>query len=83
MTWLKRVGPKFSGNINSPFKALKILTFKDMHNLKEWLSVDVEEYVLSLKELHIRNCPKLTRNLPQHLGSLNKLVIAKCSIYSC
>ena len=52
--------------------------FKDMHNWKEWLSVDIEEYFHSLKELHIQNCLKLTENLSQYLGSLNKQVITKC-----
>ncbi|XP_057750864.1 putative disease resistance RPP13-like protein 1 [Arachis stenosperma] len=82
MTWLERVGLEFYGNTNSPFRVLEVLTFKDMHRWKEWLQIDIEECFPSLEELHIQNCPKLTGNLPQRLRSLNKLVIAKCSINS-
>ncbi|RYR69389.1 hypothetical protein Ahy_A03g015943 isoform G [Arachis hypogaea] len=82
MTWLERVGLEFYGNTNSPFRVLEVLTFKDMHRWKEWLQIDIEECFPSLEELHIQNCPKLTGNLPQRLSSLNKLVIAKCSINS-
>ncbi|MED6107420.1 hypothetical protein PIB30_013777 [Stylosanthes scabra] len=82
MTWVERVGLEFYGNTNSPFRALEILTFKDMHRWKEWLPLDIEDFFPSLEELHIQNCPKLTGSLPQHLRSLNKLAIFKCSIDS-
>ncbi|KAL1324766.1 putative disease resistance RPP13-like protein 1 [Arachis hypogaea] len=81
MTWLETVDFEFYGNRNSPFRSLETLTFKNMPSWKKWLpSDDVQEHFPSLKELHILSCPKFAGNLPQHLGSLEKLVIVDCSI---
>ncbi|XP_052115597.1 putative disease resistance RPP13-like protein 1 [Arachis duranensis] len=77
MRSLRRVGPEFYGNIDSPFRALEMLIFEDMLIWGEWLPTEFEEFP-SLKELHIKRCPLLTGNLSRHLGSLEKLVISGC-----
>ncbi|KEH33017.1 putative P-loop containing nucleoside triphosphate hydrolase, leucine-rich repeat domain, L [Medicago truncatula] len=68
-------GIEIINSIDVPFRFLEILRFEDMSNWKEWLCV--EGFPL-LKELSIRNCPKLTKFLPQHLPSLQGLVIIDC-----
>jgi len=46
-----------------------------MHGWQEWLCL--EGFPL-LKELYIKDCPKLKNALPQHLPSLQKLEITRC-----
>ncbi|GAU39315.1 hypothetical protein TSUD_119210 [Trifolium subterraneum] len=58
-----------------PFRSLEIMRFEDMSNWKEWLCV--EGFPL-LKELSIMSCPKLKKALPQHLPSLEILIIINC-----
>ncbi|AES69111.2 LRR and NB-ARC domain disease resistance protein, putative [Medicago truncatula] len=60
---------------NRNLKSLEVLKFEQLENWEEWLFI--EEFPL-LKELEIRNCPKLKRALPQHLPSLEKLKIVCC-----
>ncbi|XP_024634411.1 putative disease resistance protein At3g14460 [Medicago truncatula] len=74
---IKIIGKEFYGNnsIIVPFRSLEVLKFEQLENWEEWLFI--EEFPL-LKELEIRNCPKLKRALPQHLPSLEKLKIVCC-----
>ncbi|KAL9321818.1 hypothetical protein ACSQ67_009871 [Phaseolus vulgaris] len=78
------IGPEFCGNDSSniPFRSLEILKFEEMSAWKEWCSFEgrgEEGQGLScLKELSVRRCPWLRRALPQHLPSLQKLVISEC-----
>ncbi|KAK7323364.1 hypothetical protein VNO77_26835 [Canavalia gladiata] len=77
------IGPEFYGNDSSniPFRSLEILSFEEMNAWKEWCSFEAPnggESLSCLKELSIRRCPWLKRALPQHLPSLQKLVICEC-----
>ncbi|RDX66572.1 putative disease resistance RPP13-like protein 1, partial [Mucuna pruriens] len=73
------IGPEFCGNDSSniPFRSLEILKFEEMSAWKEWCSFEGEG-LSCLKELSIKRCPWLRRALPQHLPSLQKLVICEC-----
>nr|KYP56515.1 Putative disease resistance RPP13-like protein 1 [Cajanus cajan] len=75
------IGPEFCGDDSSsvPFRSLEILKFEEMSAWKEWFSFDGHvEGLSSLKELSIMRCPWLRKALPQHLPSLEKLVICEC-----
>ncbi|PNX95127.1 disease resistance rpp13-like protein 1-like [Trifolium pratense] len=80
MKSLQKVGQEFYGNGIESFKLLKILKFEDMPNWEEWSPNRFEEngQFPSLRELYIERCPKLTTKLPDHLPSLDKLVITTC-----
>ncbi|KAJ9189137.1 hypothetical protein P3X46_000467 [Hevea brasiliensis] len=73
------VGPEFYGNCTSnekPFRSLEILSFADF---PEWYELIPCVGAFScLQELHIFNCPFLTKALPTHLPSLTKLQIDGC-----
>lgn len=75
------IGPEFYGNDSSnvPFKSLEILKFEEMSAWKEWCSFEGEAFSC-LRELSIKRCPQLRRVLPQHLPSLQKLVISDCQL---
>ncbi|KAF8036770.1 hypothetical protein BT93_C2473 [Corymbia citriodora subsp. variegata] len=76
-----RVGTEFNGSNCIPFQSLKYLEFADMCNWKEWASFAIQTGGLAfahLQELCIRNCPKLSAGLPNHLPSLSALFIEKC-----
>ncbi|AES69095.1 NB-ARC domain disease resistance protein, putative [Medicago truncatula] len=74
---IKIIDEDFYGNNSTivPFKSLQYLRFQDMVNWEEWICV---RFPL-LKELYIKNCPKLKSTLPQHLSSLQKLKISDCN----
>ncbi|KAK7401325.1 hypothetical protein VNO78_12716 [Psophocarpus tetragonolobus] len=77
------IGPEFCGNdySNIPFKSLEILKFEEMSAWKEWCSFEGfndGEALSCLKELSIKRCSRLRKALPQHLPSLQKLVICGC-----
>ena len=78
MNGVERVGGEFYGG--KPFTSLETLRFEDLPEWKEWscFSSDCGEFP-RLREFYIRNCPKLTGNLPRHLPSLIKLEIKGCS----
>ncbi|XP_062174443.1 putative disease resistance protein At3g14460 [Alnus glutinosa] len=64
-----------------PFGALEYLWFSDMLEWKEWSPFEAENEgraFPNLRDLTIRDCPKLTSGLPAHLPSLDKLVIYGC-----
>ncbi|KAG7950900.1 hypothetical protein I3843_13G140100 [Carya illinoinensis] len=77
------VNRDFYGNSSSstkPFGALKVLTFRDMPKLEKWSAFGAENEggaFTHLEELAIRNCPKLTGELPIHPS---RLVIEECPL---
>ncbi|KAJ7982304.1 Disease resistance protein [Quillaja saponaria] len=79
------IGPEFYGNNSSsiaqPFGSLEILKFENMVEWEEWCCfedhIDAATFT-NLKELHIKNCPKLKGQLQRHLPCLTKLVIGGC-----
>jgi hypothetical protein len=77
----EKVGPEFYGNDSSAieprFRSLEYLSFVDMQEWQEWVIFEGEVFPC-LRELHIYNCPKLSRGLPNELPSLTKLVIRPC-----
>ncbi|KAK8665406.1 hypothetical protein V6N13_005575 [Hibiscus sabdariffa] len=75
-----RVEDEFCGNGHTwaiPFGSLEILVFEEMWEWEEWYCWSDEAFPL-LRELRIRDCPKLTKSLPKDLPSLKKLVIVGC-----
>jgi hypothetical protein len=76
MASVKNVGNEFyGGSCSQPFESLETLYFKDMEEWKSW-SPDGE--FTYLRKLSIRNCPKLMGNFPNHLPSLQNVVIERC-----
>ncbi|XP_040990985.1 LOW QUALITY PROTEIN: putative disease resistance protein At3g14460 [Juglans microcarpa x Juglans regia] len=75
----------FYGNCSSstrPFGALKVLKVRDMPMLEKWFAFGAENEggaFTHLEELQIRNCPKLSGELPIH-PPLSRLVIEKCPL---
>ncbi|KAJ1399779.1 P-loop containing nucleoside triphosphate hydrolase [Sesbania bispinosa] len=68
-----------------PFRCLETLRFENMPQWKEWLPFEEEEKedeygsFPCLKQLYIKNCPKLKGlNLIQKLPALEKIVITNC-----
>ncbi|XP_058784769.1 putative disease resistance RPP13-like protein 1 [Vicia villosa] len=73
-------GIKIFGNnsTNVPFKFLEVLKFVCLSEWEEWVCI---EGFPRLKEISINDCPKLKRvSLPQHLPSLQKLMIGDCEM---
>ena len=66
----EKVGPEFYGNDSSAieprFRSLEYLSFVDMQEWQEWVIFKGEVFPC-LRELHIYNCPKLSRGLPNEL----------------
>ena len=73
----ERVGPEFYGKDSSAFRSLEYLSFAFMFEWQEWFIFEGEVFSC-LRELHISNCPKLSKGLPNHLPSLTKLEIEEC-----
>ncbi|CBI17756.3 unnamed protein product, partial [Vitis vinifera] len=77
---VQKVGQEFYGNIGSssfkPFGSLEILRFEEMLEWEEWVCRGVE--FPCLKQLYIEKCPKLKKDLPEHLPKLTTLQIREC-----
>ncbi|KAJ9685517.1 hypothetical protein PVL29_017528 [Vitis rotundifolia] len=82
---VQKVGQEFYGNIGSslfkPFGSLEILRFEEMLEWEEWVCREIE--FPCLKELYIKKCPKLKKDLPKHLPKLTKLEISECEQLVC
>lgn len=81
MDKVTKVDAEFYGDINhpeKPFQSLESLTFENMPAWEIWHPVGVEGVFPCLRELKIRNCPKLTKELPSQLPSLVQLDIIGC-----
>ncbi|GLT65228.1 hypothetical protein SLA2020_376710 [Shorea laevis] len=86
MNGVKKVGLEFYGDglpSTERFLSLEILWFQNMLEWEHWSSThkgdeDLDDEFPSLRELMIKNCPKLTGDLPRRLPSLVKLVISHC-----
>ncbi|RVX00437.1 putative disease resistance protein [Vitis vinifera] len=82
---VQKVGQEFYGNIGSslfkPFGSLEILRFEEMLEWEEWVCREIE--FPCLKELYIKICPKLKKDLPKHLPKLTKLEISECEQLVC
>ena len=74
MARVEHVGSEFYGT--AFFQSLEKLSFKDMPNWEKWLCC--VELFPHLEKLSIRNCPKLTGKLPEHLPSVEELEIDAC-----
>ncbi|RVW30526.1 putative disease resistance RPP13-like protein 1 [Vitis vinifera] len=80
---VETVGAEFFGTDSSStkpsFVSLKALSFNHMPKWKEWLCLGGQGGEFPrLKELDIKDCPKLSGDLPNHLPLLTKLEIEKC-----
>ncbi|GKU91098.1 hypothetical protein SLEP1_g5015 [Rubroshorea leprosula] len=82
MEGIEVVGLEFYGS--GTFSSLEKLVFQNMLNWKEWTSPTRSggEFPC-LGQLKIKNCPKLTGQLPSHLSSLVNLVINGCPDFRC
>ncbi|GLT32446.1 hypothetical protein SLA2020_071140 [Shorea laevis] len=86
MNRVKNVGLEFYGDglpSTKRFPSLEILWFQNMLEWECWSSThkgdeDFDDEFPSLCELMIKNCPKLTGDLPRHLPSLEKVIISHC-----
>ena len=87
MDGVRKVGAELYGNNGcgsssiKPFGSLVILRFEEMSEWEEWVYCGVE--FPCLKELYIKKCPKLKKDLPKHLPKLTKLEISKCRQLMC
>lgn len=77
---IRMIGREFYGNgsSNAPFRCLSYLRFDDMGKWELWNICQEDESFPCLQELHILNCPRLTKSLLPHLPSLRRLVIIGC-----
>ncbi|KAG6655221.1 putative disease resistance RPP13-like protein 1 [Carya illinoinensis] len=79
MASMKSMGPEVCGDGSSqPFKSLETLNFKNMVEWENWSPC--EAFFSNLRELSIKNCPKLSGNLPNHLPSLENVEIDGCCL---
>ncbi|KAL8238460.1 hypothetical protein R6Q59_015027 [Mikania micrantha] len=81
MNEVKVIGSEFTSTSNVvSFSSLEILSFKDMSGWEEWsTNSEVLEVVFPcLRELCIKNCPKLRQVLLNALPSLRSLDINRC-----
>ncbi|KAK3200114.1 hypothetical protein Dsin_023529 [Dipteronia sinensis] len=82
MNGLKSIGCEIYGEgCSKPFPSLNALYFTDLREWERWEPIKANEQVEAfpcLRNLSIVNCPKLSRRLPDHLPSLEKLVIKDC-----
>ncbi|KAH9681535.1 putative disease resistance RPP13-like protein 1 [Citrus sinensis] len=83
MSALKSVGSEIYGEgCSKPFRSLQTLYFEDLQEWEHWEpNRENDEHVQAfshLRKLSIKRCPKLSGRLPNHLPSLEEIVIAGC-----
>ncbi|KAL1324696.1 putative disease resistance protein At3g14460 [Arachis ipaensis] len=79
-TQVSSIGAEFYGVATAsqkPFQSLERLQFQDMLEWKQWSILEGIEFPC-LVELYIKRCPKLVRDLPKQVLSLEKLEIFGC-----
>ncbi|XP_034680491.1 putative disease resistance RPP13-like protein 1 [Vitis riparia] len=87
MADVRKVGVELYGNSYcsstsiKPFGSLEILRFEEMLEWEEWVCREIE--FPCLKELYIKKCPKLKKDLPEHLPKLTELEISECEQLVC
>ncbi|KAH7564711.1 hypothetical protein JRO89_XS09G0010600 [Xanthoceras sorbifolium] len=83
MKRLKSLASEFYGEgCLKPFQSLEILRFENLEEWDSWETMNNSDHVETfhrLLELSIKKCPKLSGKLPDHLPSLEKLVIRECA----
>ncbi|KAL5823998.1 hypothetical protein ACOSQ4_021898 [Xanthoceras sorbifolium] len=83
MKRIKSLASEFYGEgCLKPFQSLEILRFENLQEWDSWETTKNSEHVETfprLRELSIEKCPKLSGKLPDHLPSLEKLVISECA----
>ncbi|GLT96340.1 hypothetical protein SLE2022_139680 [Rubroshorea leprosula] len=80
MVAIEVLGFEFYGGHVS-FPSLEELVFENMLNWKEWTSPTRGEGGFPcLRRLVIQNCPKLFKQLPSNLSSLEELGVRNCSV---
>ncbi|GKV48918.1 hypothetical protein SLEP1_g55700 [Rubroshorea leprosula] len=80
MVAIEVLGFEFYGGHVS-FPSLEELVFENMLNWKEWTSpIGGEGGFPCLHRLVIQNCPKLLKQLPSNLSSLEELGVRNCSV---
>ncbi|KAK9278250.1 hypothetical protein L1049_027813 [Liquidambar formosana] len=79
---VEMVGLEFYGDCSftiKPFQSLEILRFEEMLELVGWFCLEDEGGSFPcLRELYIKNCPKLAGSLPGNLPYLKRLLISDC-----
>ncbi|KDO55760.1 hypothetical protein CISIN_1g000692mg [Citrus sinensis] len=83
MSGLRSVGSEIYGEGSSkPFESLQSLYFEDLQEWEHWEpNRENDEHLQAfphLRKLSIKKCPKLSGRLPNHLPSLEKIVITEC-----
>ena len=81
MSEIRTIDVEFYGGVVQPFPSLELLKFEDMLKWEDWFfpdAVEGLELFPRLRELTIRNCSKLVKQLPDRLPSLVKLDISNC-----
>ncbi|XP_021894961.1 putative disease resistance protein At3g14460 [Carica papaya] len=79
---VQRVGPEFYGikiPLIKPFRSLQTLKFDSMLTWEEWVSPEVRGGPFPcLRELSIKRCPRLVRDLPKDLPPLARVNVFDC-----
>ncbi|KAH9782475.1 putative disease resistance protein [Citrus sinensis] len=80
---LKSMGAEVYGeDCSKPFQSLEILCFENLPEWEYWDTKLEENDIVagfsSLRELSMVRCPMFSGKLPEHLPSLEKLVVRKC-----
>ncbi|KAI7747898.1 hypothetical protein M8C21_002491, partial [Ambrosia artemisiifolia] len=80
MDKVRVIGLEFTGTTNVAFLSLETLGFEDMPGWEIWLTNNHDSIELfpRLRELHIKDCPKLIKVSVEELPSLRILQIDRC-----
>lgn len=86
MRMLKTIGPEFYGMVGEgsnsssvPFPSLQNLQFRNMSSWKEWLPFEGGKLPFPcLQTLRLQKCTELKGHLPNHLPSIQQIIIIDC-----
>lgn len=86
MRMLKTIGPEFYGMVGEgsnssfqPFRSLRNLQFRNMSSWKEWLPFEGGKLPFPcLQTLRLQKCSELKGHLPNHLPSIQQIIIIDC-----